>query len=214
MLINIGSSWIQSFLHNTSFWKHAGRRCRRVTNRLVKIGDTLEFEATEKSQKLSYLAHSGWLETVSLIRLLVTSMMWTLSWWTWRQNSILVTVWTIPGVKYLIVHTTYHSSEQQSHEQGPCNKEEDDEDADDFIQWSLQPNYHLSAGDKNGEGSVLTQKWGSSRPTGIRYMKKPVFFPWQKAFLNVLFCQTGSEGWALYAPVDLCTHLLCVDFAT
>lgn len=40
---------------------------------------------------------------------------------------------------------TDHSSEQKTHEQGPCDKEEDDEDADDFIQRSLQPHYHLSA---------------------------------------------------------------------
>lgn len=39
--------------------------------------------------------------------------------------------------------TRYHSGEQQSHEQGPCDQEEDDEDADDFIQRSLQPHDHL-----------------------------------------------------------------------
>lgn len=37
----------------------------------------------------------------------------------------------------------YHSGEQQSHEQRPCDQEEDDEDADDFIQRSLQPHDHL-----------------------------------------------------------------------
>lgn len=53
---------------------------------------------------------------------------------------------------------TYHSSEQQSHEQGPCDQEEDDEDTDDFIQRSLQPHNHLGAqikrrgGQRQGEG--------------------------------------------------------------
>lgn len=37
----------------------------------------------------------------------------------------------------------YHSCEEQTHEQGPGDQEEDDEDADDFIQRSLQPHNHL-----------------------------------------------------------------------
>lgn len=37
----------------------------------------------------------------------------------------------------------YHGGEQQSHEKGPGDQEEDDEDADDFIQRALQPHDHL-----------------------------------------------------------------------
>lgn len=41
---------------------------------------------------------------------------------------------------------TYHGGEQQSHEDGPRDQEEDDEDADDFIQRSLQPDDDLRGG--------------------------------------------------------------------
>lgn len=41
---------------------------------------------------------------------------------------------------------TYHGGEQQSHEDGPRDQEEDDEDADDFIQRSLQPDNDLREG--------------------------------------------------------------------
>lgn len=47
-------------------------------------------------------------------------------------------------------HEQYHSSEQQSHENGPCDQEEDDKDADDFIQRSLQPHDYLHRGGGNG----------------------------------------------------------------
>lgn len=41
---------------------------------------------------------------------------------------------------------TYHGGEQQSHEDGPRDQEEDDEDADDFIQRSFQPDNDLREG--------------------------------------------------------------------
>lgn len=43
---------------------------------------------------------------------------------------------------------TDHGGEQQSHEDGPCDQEEDDEDADDFVQRSLQPHHDLGEGEE------------------------------------------------------------------
>lgn len=52
-----------------------------------------------------------------------------------------------------ILHTVYHSSEQEGHEECPCDQEKDDEDADEFIQRFLQPYDHLKrrGGDQERE---------------------------------------------------------------
>lgn len=105
----------------------------------------------EHSQ-LSHLAHSGWFDTVSLMRLLVTSMMWALSWWTWKRKRGFC--YSTQCLRTCDIQRRnrngYHSGEQQSHEEGPWDQEEDDEDADDFIQRSLQPHDHLCTKKRGG----------------------------------------------------------------
>lgn len=86
----------------------------------------------------------------------------------------------------------YHGGEQQSHEKGPCDQDEDDEDADDFIQRSLQPHNHLrtqrgGGGRNRGVGgragmwqrieTKSVQFWKGWKHAVIRHMEKPVSFP-------------------------------------
>lgn len=86
---------------------------------------------------------------------------------------------------------TYHSSEQQSHEQGPCDQEEDDEDTDDFIQRSLQPHNHLGAqkkgGQRQGEGGIIGKWQNRLISTTLKEVRHAhgetcVLITWEKSF--------------------------------
>lgn len=68
VLVNISGGRIQCLLH------HAGLREPTGGGGGKRKGGHV-FYAPQESAKESYLAHSGWLDTVSLIRLLVTLMM-------------------------------------------------------------------------------------------------------------------------------------------
>lgn len=69
VLVNISGGRIQCPLH------HAGlREPTGGGGGGIRKGE-LVFYTPQESAKESYLAHSGWLDTVSLIRLLVTLMM-------------------------------------------------------------------------------------------------------------------------------------------
>lgn len=125
LLIHISCSWVQSLLHYTSLWKPTeNMTCKKKRDETL---GTPKRQMNEHSQ-LSHLAHSGWFDTVSLMRLLVTSMMWTLSWWTWtRKRGFCYSAQCLRTCDILSKNRNhYHSGEQQSHEEGPWDQDEDD----------------------------------------------------------------------------------------